>query len=138
MNQYLPQLGLPNPVWSFLLALAAAVAMSAVLQAHVDAQPRDRLEWRDAPNALSLDMRVDAEGQTATFVWSLETDRDHVSCALDANGDGEIDYRVPDCRARNELTHRFEDGETGVVFPTLIAESADGRAGIARARVDVL
>lgn len=131
------KLGLPHPMWSFFLALAAAIALHAVLRTTVGAQEDPGLDWRDAPNALALEMSVDAEGETATFRWRLE-DAARVSCALDANGDGEMDYRVPDCSKRTELTHRFSDDESGVIFPTLLARAADGRNGIARARVDVL
>jgi hypothetical protein len=124
--------------WIFLLTLMVLAVGGGLLRMRAAAQPEQDLDWRAAPNALSAELAAsDAPSGEATFEWTFDARGQDVSCSLDADGDGELDYRMVDCTGQSRVTHQFHTGESGVYFATLLARSEDGRTGLARARVEV-
>jgi hypothetical protein len=128
------EVGRTQAKWLFLGTLLALSMVSGWLH-RASAQRRDALDWREAPNALGLDLSASASSGAATFVWHLAPGAGPIVCHLDADGDGAFDHEVADCASEKILTHRY--GASGVYYATLIAASRDGRAGIARAEVAV-
>lgn len=120
--------------WLFIGALLSLSLLAGWIH-RATAQRRDALDWRDAPNALSLELSATTAPSAATFVWHLAPDAGPVVCRLDADGDGAFDHELPDCAGEKSRTHRYR--ASGVYFPTMLARSADGRAGIARVAIAV-
>src|SRR5688572_25286753 len=121
--------------WLFLVLLLALMLASGLLRQAAAAQPVDDLDWRRAPNALglALDARPEQE-ERALFRWTIDAGRG-VICDLDADGDGDFDHRISDCARGGEVSHVFT--ESGVFHATMTAHAEDGRAGVARVRVEV-
>jgi hypothetical protein len=118
--------------------LRRAGALLVLSTSLASAQPVDEVDWRASPNALGAVLEAsDAPNGEALLAWRFEPGSGPVHCALDADGDGRLDYRLPDCRAQSRIRHLFRSEDSGVYFATLLAESADGRRGLARAAVDV-
>ena len=115
-----------------LIAAALAAPLALALAAPGLAQPQDELDWRRAPNALNVELDVRVERGTAVFTWDLDDRR--ARCAIDVDGDGELDQELETC-APGSVTHTFD--REGVFFANLVAETPDGRRGLARVPVRV-
>jgi hypothetical protein len=75
-------------------------------------------------------------GQGVTFGWSVtDTDGDPLSCTLDVDDDGIVDYALEDCKAVSNQTHTYAEPGTYNVRFTVTDDTLASRTTTTLARV---
>ncbi len=71
---------------------------------------------------------------TVTFSWKVsDKDGDKLTCKIDVNGDGKLEYEIKDCEVNTNQKHTYD--KPGTYTAKLIVE--DGKGGSAEATVGI-